>query len=78
MSVDTHSSHGGENILMASLNCLSALMSVDTAEEGDAKAGRELGLNCLSALMSVDTDVRADMDANIAIWSQLPFGFDVG
>ena len=57
MSIDTELIvRAAEYPMSASLNCLSALMSIDTFDEDGGPFGNsEWGLNCLSALMSIDT-----------------------
>ena len=77
MSIDTGRCGRGRRRGLTRLNCLSALMSIDTRPVEVSRGTLYRGLNCLSALMSIDTRSVERGDVNHPIVSQLPFGFDV-
>ena len=80
MLVDTKRDKDAMRGVSLGLNCLSALMLVDTKLLVKSSLPTGCGsLNCLSALMLVDTPqgvptIRVGGKGR----SQLPFGFDVG
>ena len=76
--VDWYSRSRGRPVTSSGgLNCLSALMLIGTWLSSGSLSMPTRSLNCLSALMSIGTgDVYAGT-VDLAMQSQLPFGFDV-